>query len=221
MKSDTKTSAESAEVCPEIRLAAPSDGAGMQTIYAPIVQETPISFEMTPPTVAEMQARVEKTLATYPWLVCTRAGRLLGYAYASQHRSRAAYQWAVDVSVYVAPTARRLGIGQALYISLFGVLRLQGFFHAYAGIALPNPASVRLHETLGFMPVGVYRQVGHKLGRWHDVGWWHLALQLCADQPDPPRPLPGLETGAEFQAALSAGLKRLQPRSSTGAEMQP
>ena len=104
---------------------------------------------------------------------------------ASSHRTRAAYQWSVDVSVYVHERARRRGVGRALYGALFGILRQQGFYSAYAGIALPNPASVRLHESMGFQPVGVYRSVGYKLGAWRDVGWWHLALRPAIEPPAP------------------------------------
>ena len=101
---------------------------------------------------------------------------MVGYAYAGRHRSREAYQWSVEVSVYVAENQHRRGVGRALYTSLVECLRLQGFFHAYAGITLPNPASVGLHESLGFQPVGVYKDVGYKLGQWHTVGWLELII---------------------------------------------
>ena len=102
--------------------------------------------------------------------MCESEGRILGYAYAGAHRTRAAYQWSVDVPVYVHTNARQIGVGRALYRSLFGLLTLQGSCNAFAGITLPNPAGVGLHESLGFKPIGIYRDVGHKLGRWHDVG---------------------------------------------------
>ena len=109
-----------------------------------------------------------------------------GYAYASRHRDRAAYQWSIDVSVYVRADAHRRGIGRALYAALLRIVVAQGFYNAYAGITLPNPASVGLHESFGFRPVGMYRRVGHKLGAWHDVGWWALDLQ-----PRPASPAAG------------------------------
>jgi phosphinothricin acetyltransferase len=171
-----------------IRLATESDAEQIQAIYAPFVQHTPISFELEPPTMEEMRTRICKTLAQFPWLVCESDRRVLGYAYASSHRTRAAYQWAVDFSVYVDPSAQRSGIGRALYTVLKQIARLQGFFVAYGGIALPNPASVGLHEALGFTPIGVYRQVGYKLGAWHDVGWWQC--ELCPRTADPALPLP-------------------------------
>jgi L-amino acid N-acyltransferase YncA len=193
-----------------IRLATPDDARGVQEIYAPVVRETAISFALEPPTVEEMQQRIVKTLAQMPWLVCEHGGDILGYVYASQHRTRPAYQWSVDVSVYVHANARRSGVGQALYRSLFALLILQGFYGAYAGITLPNPASVGLHESLGFQPVGIYRAVGYKLGAWHDVGWWQLALQESVIAPEPPSDLSTIRTSPEWDAALANGLPLLR-----------
>jgi len=193
-----------------IRLATPDDASGVQAIYAPIVRETAISFELEPPTVAEMQQRIVKTLEHWPWLVCERRGDILGYVYASQHRTRPAYQWSVDVSVYVHPNARRSGVGQALYRSLFALLALQGFYNAYAGITLPNPASVGLHESLEFQFVGVYRAVGYKLGAWHDVGWWQLALHERALPPAPPTDLGTVRASPAWSATLETGLPFLR-----------
>src|SRR5205085_974289 len=127
-----------------------------------------------PPSLDVMQARITQTVPHLPWLVCEKDDLIRGYAYASPHRARAAYQWSVDVTVYVREGQRRRGVGQALYASLFRLLVLQGYYNAYAGITLPNPASVGLHESLGFFPIGIYREVGFKLEQWHDVGWWQL-----------------------------------------------
>lgn len=171
-----------------LRPATPADAAAILAIYTPIVQHSAISFELVPPSRETMQARIETTLRQLPWLVLEREATLLGYAYASPHRQRAAYQWAVDVSVYVHPDARRQGVARRLYQALFAALRAQGYYVACAGIALPNPASVALHDSLGFEQVGIYRQVGYKLGRWHDVGWWQYTLQPRVAEPAPPRP---------------------------------
>jgi len=160
----------------------------------------------------DMAQRIQKTLAHWPWMVCDRAGEVLGYAYASQHRERAAYQWSVDVSVYVHPRAHRSGIGRALYTSLIRLLVLQGFYNAYAGITLPNAASVGLHEAVGFRPVGVYRKVGFKLGAWHDVGWWSLLLQPPAARPSSPVDFPALTGDSEVEAAMKLGLPYLRGR---------
>jgi phosphinothricin acetyltransferase len=161
---------------------------------------------LEPPTVEEMRCRIAKVLEQFPWLVCEDDGQILGYVYASRHRERPAYQWSVDVTVYVAERYRRKGIGHALYTSLFELLRLQGFYHAYAGITLPNPGSVSLHEAMGFQPVGVYRAVGFKCGEWHDVGWWQLELQPLAACPEAPKLLETARALPNWQAALVAGI---------------
>src|SRR5580700_10941796 len=137
----------------DIRLAATADAAGIAEIYQPIVASTAISFEVEPPDEEEMRRRIEATLPRFPWLVCESQGRVIGYAYASAHRARAAYQWSADASVYVHPAFHRCGIGAGLYTSLFRILSAQGYFNAYAGITLPNPGSVGLHESMGFHPV--------------------------------------------------------------------
>jgi L-amino acid N-acyltransferase YncA len=193
-----------------IRLATGLDAEQIAGIYAPNVTGTIISFEFEPPTAEEMRRRIEATLKRYPWLVCERQGRLLGYAYASAHGSRAAYQWSVDVSVYVHEDARRMGVGRALYASLFAALDLQGFYNAYAGATLPNPASVGLHESVGFRRVGVYRGVGYKLGAWHDVVWWHLPLRERVADPDPPADLPSVLGSERWDAAMTRGLPLLR-----------
>ena len=193
-----------------IRLATPHDAPGVHAIYAPVVRETVISFELEPPTVDGMAKRIGEVVERMPWLVCEYRGEILGYTYASPHRVRAAYQWSVDVSVYIHAPARRSGVGRGLYRSLFALLVLQGFYQAYAGITLPNPASVGLHELLGFEPVGVYRAVGYKLGAWHDVGWWQLALQARAPAPEPPRRPSAVCESAAWRAALATGLPYLR-----------
>jgi L-amino acid N-acyltransferase YncA len=190
---------------PAIRLATERDAEQISAIYAPMVRETIISFETEPPTAGEMRGRIESTLECFPWLVCERRGRVSGYAYAGAHRSRAAYQWCVDVSAYVHEDERRTGVGSALYTSLIVVLALQGFYNAYAGIALPNPASVAMHESVGFRPVGVYRGVGYKLGAWHDVGWWQLSMQEQVASPSPPLDLTAIRASEEWNAALASG----------------
>lgn len=188
-----------------IRLATPADAEGIQAIYAPIVRDTIVSFELEPPSVEEMRSRIVATLERFPWLVCGDGGVVAGYAYASAHRTRAAYQWAVDVSVYNHEAYRGRGVGRALYTALLAILRAQGFQQACAGIALPNEASVGLHEAMGFLPVGVYEDIGYKLGAWHPVGWWQAGLGGRPDgSPRPPTALPNLDR-AIVEAALAAG----------------
>jgi phosphinothricin acetyltransferase len=207
----------------ELRLARATDAPGIHEIYGPIVTGTAISFELTVPSVDAMAERVTALQERYPWLVVDDAGQIAGYAYGSAHRSRAAYGWSTDVSVYVHPAAHRRGVGRALYAALLELLRHQRFEQAFAGIALPNPASVGLHEAMGFSPVGVYRDVGWKLGRWHDVGWWQRRLGPHDARPDaaspagtrpeprPPHALPELDPD-EIDRALDLGTSRLGPQ---------
>ena len=179
-----------------IRIAAVSDAAAMATIYAPIVRDTIISFEIEPPTPEELARRIAATLKTHPWLVAEQEAeherRVIGFAYAGAHRDRAAYRWSVDVSVYVDVRVRRAGIGRALYEKLTRILQRQGFHAAFAGIALPNAASVGLHEAVGFKPVGIYEEVGFKKGQWQDVGWWRLSLSDADGPPEEPVPFAAL-----------------------------
>lgn len=174
----------------KVRTAIPDDAAAIAAIYAPIVRHTAISFETEPPSEAEMRERIEKTLASLPWLVAANAaGEVAGYAYASRHRERAAYQWSVDVTVYVRDDARGQGVGRALYEHLLPLLAALGYHQAFAGIALPNAGSVALHEAAGFAALGVYRRVGFKLGQWRDVGWWQKALRpMDGAPPTAPHP---------------------------------
>ena len=188
-----------------IRLARASDAEPIRVIYEAVVTATAITFELDPPTTRQMAGRIAETLEQRPWLVCEEAGALLGYAHAGRHRVRAAYQWSVEPSVYVSETARRRGVGRALYKSLFEVLALQGFCNAYAGITLPNPASVALHESFGFERIGVYRAVGFKLGAWHDVGWWALELRQRPADPPPPIQLRDLPRSGQLPEALASG----------------
>lgn len=192
-----------------IRLASAADANDVAAIYAPFCRETPVSFETEAPSVEEMERRIAKTLKAYPWLVCEEDGQVIGYAYASQHRERAAYCWSVDVSVYVRDGHRRSGIGRALYTSLLALLRLQGFRTALAGATLPNPGSVGLHEGMGFEVVGTYRNIGFKCGKWHDVRWWQLRLTESDANPSEPLHLNEAIALPGWQAALEAGMPLL------------
>lgn len=178
-----------------IRLARPGDAEAIAGIYAPSVAESHASFETVPPDAEEMARRMAKVLAFHPWLVAERDARVLGYAYASKHRERAAYQWSADVSCYVHADARGQRVGQRLYRKLLALLAAQGHHSAFAGIALPNEASVRLHESVGFRPVGIYREVGWKAGGWRDTLWSQCILGAPAAEPAPPRALHELGLG--------------------------
>lgn len=184
-------------------MATPDDGDAAAAIYAPYVTGAVTSFELEPPSGTEMAARIASTLALAPWLMYdNEGGEAVGYAYASRHHERAAYQWSVNVAVYLRADHHRRGIGRQLYEALFALLGLQGFYTAIAGITLPNPSSVGLHEALGFRPVGVYRAVGWKLGGWRDVGWWQLPLQPRPELPAPPLALPEARTSPAWPPSL-------------------
>jgi L-amino acid N-acyltransferase YncA len=171
-----------------LRLAEPGDAAQIAAIYAPFCLDTAVSFETVAPDLATMRERILAAGERYPWLVAvSETGDVLGYAYASKHRERAAYRWSIDFTVYLAPAAKRRGIGTTLYRALTKICQCLGYYRAFAGITLPNEASVRLHEKVGFRPIGIYQRVGFKLGKWHDVGWWSLDLAPERDSPGEPR----------------------------------
>lgn len=176
----------------QIRSATPQDAEAIAAIFAPVVRDTAISFEWEPPTADVLRARIGKTLEKYPWLVAEDAGGFVaGYVYAGSHRDPPSYQWSVNTSVYIREDARGLGLGRSLYEALHAQLVELGYFRAYAGISLPHPGSVGLHESLGYRQIGVYEKVGFKLGAWRDVGWWVKELQPLVDNPAPPRrPIP-------------------------------
>jgi L-amino acid N-acyltransferase YncA len=176
-----------------IRRCAPGDAEAIAAIYDPIVANTTISFEETPPGATEIRRRIVTAADAYPWLALERQGTFAGYVYASPHRSRAAYRWSVDVSAYVAPQFYRSGIGGRLYTVLFELLALQGYNAAYAGIALPNEASLRLHRSVGFTDIGIYHRVGFKFGQWHDVTWLERRLYPDDSAPREPRSLAAFE----------------------------
>ena len=163
-----------------LRPAVPGDAEALLALYRPIVLETAISFEIDPPSVQEFRRRIEATIARWVWLVAEVDSRPVGYAYAGSHRARAAYRWSVETSICVGAEYRGRGHGTALYEALLDAAATRGYCNAYAAIALPNDASIRLHRRVGFEHVGVFRNVGRKFGRWHDVSWWQRKLR---DEP--------------------------------------
>jgi L-amino acid N-acyltransferase YncA len=180
-----------------IRTADPDrDAAAVAEIYRPAVERGIASFEEAAPDASSMRARILATHPALPWLVAAHAAEphaVVGYAYAGRHRERAGYRWSVDISVYVAEASHGRGVGRALYDVLLDVLRRQGIVNAFAGIALPNPASVALHRAIGMTLVGVYPRVGFKHGSWHDVAWY--GMRLAEPGSPPPEPISLLELG--------------------------
>ncbi len=185
-----------------IRVAEPGDAQQVLDIYAPFCLATPVSFETEVPSLEEMRKRITSTLELFPWLIAEDSGRVLGYAYASRHRERAAYRWSADVSVYVRDGERGKGVGRALYTAVFDILRLQGIHRILAGITLPNDGSVALHEAMGLRPLGIYEAIGYKCGAWHDVGWWQFSLRPHDAAPDEPIPFPVIRDSATCARVL-------------------
>jgi phosphinothricin acetyltransferase len=169
-----------------VRRARLEDAARCRAIYAPYVEETAISLEEEPPSVSEMQDRMSASLATHDWQVLDGPDGVVGYAYGSAYRSRAAYRWACEVSVYLEPGRRRTDAGRNLYDALFASLVDLGYLTALAGMTLPNPASEGLHRSMGFEPIGTWRRIGWKFGAWHDVLWMQRRLAAGSEPPAEP-----------------------------------
>ena len=170
-----------------VRVATVGDAEAVAAIYAPYVLETAISFEEDPPSALEMATRISATLKAYPFLVFEDDGEVIGYAYASAHAARPAYRWSCNVTAYASANSHRRGVGRSLYTELLGLLARQRLHSVFAGIALPNEKSIGMHEAMGFVHLGTYRQVGFKQGAWHDVGWWQRPL---AEHPPIAEPIP-------------------------------
>jgi L-amino acid N-acyltransferase YncA len=167
------------------------DAAACAEIYAPSVETTPISFEVVAPDAAEFAARIARFSATHQFLVAEEGGEgdapeVVGYAYACRWKERPAYDWSVETSVYVGAAHQGKGVGRALLEELIARLRAQGYRMAVAGITLPNPASIALHERLGYELSGTMRDIGWKQGGWRDVGYWQLRLAAADDGPPGP-----------------------------------
>jgi phosphinothricin acetyltransferase len=177
-----------------LRPVHPNDAAAIVAIYTPFVEQTAISFELIPPTVPQMRQRISELTEKYPWYVWEEAGRVVGYAYAGPYRTREAYQWNAEVSVYVDPGFNRRGIARALYAQLITELERTGFINLYAVIALPNDPSVKLHEACGFEYFATYKNVGFKLNRWHDVGWWVRSVKDLPQRPKAQKPAPKISS---------------------------
>jgi phosphinothricin acetyltransferase len=199
---------------PTLRLADPErDAAGIAAIYEPHVTAGLASFEAVAPDAAEMAGRVDRSARWAPWLVALAPGgaggeQVAGYAYAARHAERAGYRWDVNLSVYIAPAWQGQGLGRRLYDALVPILRIQRFLNAYAGIALPNPASVRLHEAIGMRHLATYERVGWKQGAWLDVAWLHMTLVPDLPSPPPePIPLPDLMADPAAASRVLATLR--------------
>lgn len=160
-----------------IRQVRTEDAAEMLEIYAPLVEDTAISFELSPPSIDVFTERIESYSKTHEWLVVENSVGVVGYAYVTPHRAREAYRHSVEASVYIKEGFRARGLGKQLYTELFARLKKKEFHSAYAGIALPNESSEALHQSVGFSKIGVFHEVGYKHGKWHDVSWWQRDIK--------------------------------------------
>ncbi|MEL7567060.1 MAG: N-acetyltransferase family protein [Dehalobacterium sp.] len=185
-----------------IRLAAESDSNAILQIYAPFITSTAITFECQVPTIAEFRDRMAEIQRKYPWLVCEINNNILGYAYASPFNEREAYNWSVDFSVYVSPQYHGKNIGKAFYFTLFELLKLQGYYNAYAIVVLPNTKSECLHESFGFKEIGVCENAGYKLGNWHDVKWYGIKINEYAPSPAKPKSIDEICSMDEFKTIM-------------------
>lgn len=166
-----------------IRLATPKDAASILEIYAPFILNTAVTFETELPTIESIEHRIISYQQDWPWLVCEIDDTIAGYAYATKHRERAAYQWCAESSVYVHDRFQQKGIAKALYNALLSILKYQRCINVYAGITLPNAKSISFHEKFGFAKIADYKNIGYKSGSWHTVSWWELHLNRHSDSP--------------------------------------
>lgn len=173
----------------QIRMAVPEDVDELLAIYVPYVKNTVITFEYEVPTREDFQNRIETILKRYPYLVAVMDGKIIGYAYASPYKTRAAYQWNVETSIYVAMNEQAKGVGSLLYAKLFSILRKQGVRNAYACISLPNEQSERIHSKFGFSLAGRFHDSGYKFGKWCDIGWFACSLAGKEEEPLPVIPI--------------------------------
>ncbi|HYD21249.1 MAG TPA: GNAT family N-acetyltransferase [Flavipsychrobacter sp.] len=185
-----------------IRFIEHSDCASVLDIYSWYVQNTVVSFEYEVPSNEEFLGRIKTHTGKYPWLVCERAGKIIGYAYACDFRFRTAYQWSPEVSIYLSHGEGGKGIGRILYTALFDILRLQGYFNVFGGLAIPNEASERLHRSTGFHEIGVFSNIGYKMGDWHGTKWLQLVLQQHVTNPPAPKPIDSVKNSTEVKGIL-------------------
>ena len=186
-----------------IRSGIERDVKGVLEIYAPYVKSTAVSFESQVPGIHEMWQRMEQAQEKFCWLVCIHEGKVVGYAYTSLHRSRAAYQWSCESSVYTSLEYRKMNMAGALYNALFEIAELQGYHTIFAGMTVPNPASRAFHLSMGFTPVGEYANVGYKFDSWHNTAWYQKTIKDC---DEPPQSI--LPTGEIAKSSMDEILER-------------
>lgn len=192
-----------------IRLYEKKDAPELLAIYTHYVQETVVTFDTKVPTLAAFENKIDQIMETAPCFVCELAGRVVGYAYAAPYRDKGAYQWTKELTVYVDGNYQKQKIGTALYITLVDVLKLQHYRHLVVAITLPNIPSVGFHQRMGFLPVGVFENVGIKFGKGYRVGWYQLSLQDMYEPAQPILPYRSILQQPEGQKALIRGASRI------------
>lgn len=171
----------------QIRIATKNDCKNILAIYEYYVLNTSITFEYEVPLLEEIEKRMETVQTKYPYLVAEMDGKIVGYAYATDFRFRAAYQWSSECAIYIHKDFQGKGIGKKLYQKLFAILRLQGYYNVFSGVVIPNEASVNLHLACGFREIGVYENIGYKFEKWHTTKWFQLALNEYQINPEAPK----------------------------------
>ncbi|MDO4269939.1 MAG: GNAT family N-acetyltransferase [Eubacteriales bacterium] len=192
-----------------LRAAVEADAPAMLALYAPYVLETTVSSEYTPPSLAEFRERMHTYQAKLPWLVCTVDDEIVGYGYASPHRQRAAYQWSVETSIYVAAEWHRNGIAGAIYSALFELLAMQGYYNIFVGVTSPNERSMKFHKAMGFIISGAYQESMYKFGQWRDVLWMGKTLRPHEGEPQPTVPFPEIQDSPLVARTLRQAAQRI------------
>jgi len=193
-----------------IRLATVADAAGMLAVYKPYVETSSATFEYEVPSLQEYTGRVEAVLPGYPWLVCEAEGIIIGYAYGHKHRDRTAYQWSPESTIYIAQSHHGKGIGKILYEAMFSILKLQGFVNIYAGVLSTNAGSNKLHRSMGFSEIGLFKNIGYKLGEWHSNIWYELAIGSHTPEPATPKKMSAIMYTTPFNEILETANSKMK-----------
>jgi len=186
----------------KFQLITPNDAQAALDIYAYYVNNTSITFETVVPSLEEFGKRIDDVSKNYPWLVCLQDGKMVAYAFAKIHRPTGAYLWSPEVTIYVANDFQGKGIGRKLYEALFAILKLQGFYTVFAGVVVPNPKSIGLHKALGFEEIGLFKNIGFKLGSWHSAQWFQKSLDQTELIPKQPKSILEISGSAELKEIL-------------------
>lgn len=193
-----------------LRAATVADADKMLAIYSPYVTDTTVSSEYEPPSLEEFSDRIKTYGEKLPWLVCIIENEVVGYGYAAPHRKRAAYQWSVETSIYVAEKWQRHGVAAAIYSALFEILYAQGYYSIFVGITSPNEKSVAFHTAMGFEHSGSYHKSMYKFGQWRDVSWMSKTLRPHIGQPEKTLLFPKIAHSQAVCDILEKAAKRIR-----------